>query len=91
MAIEFYDVKEREKVKIDESNIKKTKYERKLKDGSTQIRYAFRAQTSDGRSLTKFCSKNALTIFFGESASRPGEKRVTNPGISNIPIRRIDL
>lgn len=57
MAITFYDVKEREKVQIDEKNIIKTKYERKLKDGSTQIRYAFRAKTKDGRNLTKFCSK----------------------------------
>lgn len=58
MSIEFFDVKERKKVKIEESSITKTKYERKLKDGSTQIRYAFRAKTSDGRNLTKFCSKS---------------------------------
>ena len=57
MAIKFYDVKERESVEVDESNITKTKYERRLKDGSTQIRYAFRAQRN-GRNLTKFCSKS---------------------------------
>jgi len=36
---------------------KKTKYDRKLKDGSTQTRYAFKAVDDDGTSLTKFCSK----------------------------------
>ncbi len=56
MAVEFYDVKDRTKVKVEEKDIKKTKYERKLKDGSVQVRYAFRAQYS-GRQLTKFCSK----------------------------------
>ncbi|NDC82417.1 hypothetical protein EB093_01965 [bacterium] len=56
MAIEFYDVKERKKVQIEEGDIAKTKYERKLKDGSVQIRYAFRAKYKD-RQLTKFCSK----------------------------------
>ncbi len=56
MAIEFYDVKERKKVKVEEKDIKKTTYERKLKDGSVQIRYALRAKV-DGRQLTKFSSK----------------------------------
>ena len=56
MAIEFYDVKERKKVNIEETDITKTKYERKLKDGSEQTRYAFRAKYKD-RQLTKFCSK----------------------------------
>jgi hypothetical protein len=56
MAVEFYDVKERKKVSVDESKIKKTKYQRKLKDGSVQVRYAFRAKIGS-RQLTKFCSK----------------------------------
>ncbi len=57
MAIEFYNVKKRKKVKLDEGSIKKVKYERKLKDGSVQVRYAFKAKDNDGTSLTKFCSK----------------------------------
>ena len=57
MVITFFDVKERKKVKVDEGEIKKTKYERKLKDGRIQVRYAFRSKTKDGRSLTKFCTK----------------------------------
>jgi hypothetical protein len=43
MAIEFYDVKLREKVQIPESEVKKTTYEREGKDGKTNVRYAFRA------------------------------------------------
>ena len=57
MAIEFYNVKKREKVSIDESKIEKVEYNRKLKDGSTQVRYAFKAVDDDGTNLTKFCSK----------------------------------
>ncbi|RAP34313.1 hypothetical protein DID77_01435 [Candidatus Marinamargulisbacteria bacterium SCGC AG-439-L15] len=56
--IEFYDVKKREKVKKSLTEIKKTKYERKLTNGGTQTRYAFRAE-HDGRNLTKFCSEEA--------------------------------
>ena len=56
MSVTFYDVKEREKVQVNEEDIRKTKYERSLKDGSTQTRYAFRANYK-GRKLTKFCSK----------------------------------
>ena len=55
--IEFYDVKERERVKIKLDNCTKTTYERKLKNGDTQTRYAFRGQTQDGRNLTKFCNQ----------------------------------
>lgn len=56
MAIEFYDVKERKKVSVDEKDITKTKYERKLANNTQQTRYAFRAKVK-GRQLTKFCSK----------------------------------
>ena len=52
MAIEFYNVKKRKKVSIDEKNIKKVKYE-----GKGSPRFAFRAQDDDGTNLTKFCSK----------------------------------
>jgi hypothetical protein len=37
MAIEFYDVKKREKVQIPESEVKKTTYERQGKNGQTQF------------------------------------------------------
>ncbi len=54
MAIEFYDVKLREKVSIPESDVRKTKYERTTKDGKTQIRYALKA-TNEGTKLTMLC------------------------------------
>lgn len=55
--IEFYDVKKREKVKVKLTDIKKTKFERKLKNGTKQTRYAFRATVDGNRNLTKFCSQ----------------------------------
>ena len=63
MAIEFYNVKKKKKVQIDESSIEKVTYERETKTGKKQIRYAFKAQDDDGTNLTKFCSEadyNAL-------------------------------
>jgi hypothetical protein len=57
MAIEFYDVKQREKVQIDEGQVKKTKYEREGKDGKTNVRYALRAE-NQGTKLTKFVSES---------------------------------
>lgn len=55
--IEFYNVKKRAKVKLSEKDVQKVKYERQLKDGSTQIRYALKAVDDDGTNLTKFCSQ----------------------------------
>lgn len=57
MTIEFYNVKKRQKVQINADDVKKVKYERPTKDGSTQVRYAFRAVDDDGVNLTKFVSK----------------------------------
>lgn len=56
MAIEFYNVKKRKKVQIEESKIEKKEYARETSKG-TQVRYAFRAQDDDGTNLTKFVSK----------------------------------
>lgn len=53
MAIEFYDVKIRKKVKIEEKDVKKTTFTTK----NGQTRYGLRAKTKDGRNLTKFVSK----------------------------------
>jgi hypothetical protein len=53
MAVEFYDVKLREKKLIDDGAVSKTTF--KTKNG--QIRYGLRAKTEDGRNLTKFVSK----------------------------------
>ena len=54
MAIEFYDVKLRKKVSINEDNVRKVTFETK----NGQTRYGLRAKTDDGRNLTKFVSKS---------------------------------
>ena len=53
MAVDFYDVKHRKKVAIDEKNITKTTFTTQ----NGQTRYGIRGKTDDGRVLTKFVSK----------------------------------
>ncbi len=53
MAIEFYDVKTRKKVNVDESQVKKVVYQ---PSGGGGARYALRGN-HEGRTLTKFISK----------------------------------
>lgn len=55
--IEFYNVKTRSKTKVPLQYIKKTKYERTNKDGSTQVRHAVKAEF-EGQKLVKFVSKD---------------------------------
>lgn len=55
--IEFYDVKNKTKVSIPASQVKKVTYERETKSGDKQIRYALKAE-KDGVKLTKFVSKD---------------------------------
>ena len=57
MAIEFYNVKKRAKVTIDEDRVRKQSYQKTNKDGAVQERYAFKAIDDDGTNLTRFCSK----------------------------------
>jgi hypothetical protein len=57
MAIEFYDVKSRQKVSVPESDIRKTTYEQTTKAGKTLVRYALRGRY-EGRNLTKFVSES---------------------------------
>lgn len=57
MSVTFFDVKTKQNVSVDEANIKKTKFERQLKSGSVQTRYAIKADY-EGRKLFKFVSKN---------------------------------
>lgn len=57
MAIEFYDVKLREKVSIPDSRVSKTTYEREGKAGKISVRYALRAE-NEGTKLTKFVSQS---------------------------------
>lgn len=65
MAIEFYDVKIREKVQIDESKVVKVTITTK----SGQKRFAFKGTTNDGRTVMKFASKadwDALNVPMGD-------------------------
>lgn len=55
--IEFYNVKTRSKIKVPLQYIRKTKYERTNKDGSTQVRHAVKADYNDQK-LVKFISKD---------------------------------
>ena len=62
MAVEFYSVKHRKKVQVDESEVEKKTYERETSKG-TQTRYAFQAETTvdgDRVKLTKFVGKDAF-------------------------------
>jgi hypothetical protein len=59
MPVEFYSVKHKRKVSVDESEIEKRTYERETSKG-TQTRYALQAETTvdgDRVKLTKFVSK----------------------------------
>ena len=53
MSVEFYDVKTRQKVTIEDKNVKKTTFT----TANGQVRYGLRGTTKDGRTLTKFVSK----------------------------------
>jgi hypothetical protein len=53
VEVEFYDVKTRKKVSLDEKHVLKTTFTTK----NGQVRYGFRGKTEDGRMLTKFVSK----------------------------------
>jgi hypothetical protein len=56
--MQFYDVKARKKVEVPEGQLKKKTYTRKTVNGTTQTRYAVRANYN-GTNLTKFVSKDA--------------------------------
>lgn len=55
--IEFYNVRKKEKVQIDESKVTKKSMEKTTKTGKPSIRYSLKAVDDDGTKLTKFCSK----------------------------------
>ena len=56
MSVEFYDVKNRKKVELQDSQISKTSYSSTTKGGAERVRYAFRGKLPDGRNVTKFCT-----------------------------------
>ena len=52
MAVEFYDLKLKKKVMIDEKQVRKVTFQTR-----SGVRYGLRATTSDNRKLTKFVGK----------------------------------
>lgn len=55
--IEFYNVRKKEKVQIEQSAVTKKAMEKTTKTGKLSIRYSLKAVDDDGTKLTKFCSK----------------------------------
>ena len=55
--IEFYNVRKKEKVQIEDSEVTKKSIEKTTKTGKLSIRYSLKAVDDDGTKLTKFCSK----------------------------------
>lgn len=59
MVIEFYNVKTRQKVGIEESRVRKVKY---LPQGAQNPRFAVKAE-HDGTTLTKFISRETYEML----------------------------
>lgn len=79
MAVEFYDVKTRAKVSVDDSKITKTTF-----TANGQTRYGLRGKTEDGRNLTKFVSKGDWdSMPYSEEATPAKESTVSNTNQSN--------
>ena len=55
--IEFYNVRKKTKVSIEESNVEVVVYNNTTKTGKKVTRYGVRAVDEDGTKLTKFISK----------------------------------
>tara|TARA_E500000331_G_C17210722_1_gene693542 strand:+ start:831 stop:1049 length:219 start_codon:yes stop_codon:yes gene_type:complete len=55
--IEFYNVRKKAKVEIDESNVEVVIYNNTTKTGKKVTRYGVKAVDEDGTKLTKFISK----------------------------------
>ena len=59
--IEFYNVRKKAKVKIDESDIEVVIYNNTTKTGKKVTRFGVKAVDSDGTKLTKFISRTDAT------------------------------
>jgi hypothetical protein len=67
IMIEFYNVKKKEKVSIDESKVDGKVIEKVTKTGKQSTRYCLKAVDEDGTKLTKFCSKADYDKITGQS------------------------
>lgn len=70
MPQEFYDVKTKSKVMVDEKNIYKTTFTSE----TGQVRYGLRGKTADGRPLTKFVSKETWDSLKVEAKAEEKKK-----------------
>tara|TARA_R110000824_G_scaffold669_5_gene4183 strand:- start:58 stop:249 length:192 start_codon:yes stop_codon:yes gene_type:complete len=61
--IEFYNVRKRKKVQIEQDQIEKRLLESKTKSGALRTRYAFAAIDDDGTKMLKFCKKEDYDSF----------------------------
>ena len=61
--IEFYNVRKRKKVQIDDNDVEKRVLESKTKTGATRLRYAFASVDDDGTKMIKFCKKEDYDNF----------------------------
>ena len=62
--IEFYNVRKKSKVQIEEKDITPVKYERVTKTGKHVTRYGLKSE-DEGTKLTKFCSKEVYDAMGG--------------------------
>lgn len=61
--VEFYNVRKRKKVQIDDENVERRVLESKTKKGEIRLRYAFAAVDDDGTKMLKFCKKEDYDNF----------------------------
>lgn len=75
MPVEFYDVKTRAKVSVDDSKITKTTF-----TANGQTRYGLRGKTEDGRNLTKFVSKGDWEGYSYKEEAGPAKDTSASSG-----------
>lgn len=63
--MQFYNVRKKEKVEIDDSKVEAVEYKRTTKNGKNVVRYGVRAVDDDGTKLTKFCNKEVYDSLNG--------------------------
>ena len=83
-TIEFYDLKARAKVHIPVAEISKTEMRSTTSKGE-QIRYAIKAKSDAGASLTKFVSKAVFDSF----ANMPVVETVPKPAAAPKKAKKV--
>ena len=63
MDIEFYNVKKKQKVTVDSSQVEAVKISKLSQAGKIRVRYALKSLDGDGTKLTRFCSEAEYNKF----------------------------